>query len=217
MASAPNQPPTPTPIFRIVHIDNLATLVARQHIHAPNAVPNDGHPWRGIHAREVQQDRGRKPVPCGPRGTINDYVGFYLGPLSPMLLRIHTWRQVEKIDQKDIVYLVSSAQAVAAARLGYAFTDRHSLAALACFYDDVAQLGRVDFMTCYAKYWNNTDQFPDRQEKKQAEFLVHRGLPWPMIDRIGVSCEATAARVRPLLAAGAHQPAVAVERGWYYW
>lgn len=55
-------PPGSTPVYRIIHIDNLATIVRRGQIHAPNHVPADGLPWRGIHAKETQEDRGRKPV-----------------------------------------------------------------------------------------------------------------------------------------------------------
>src|SRR5579862_8303188 len=121
-------PPVPTPLYRMVHIDNLATILARGALHAPNHVPLDGRPWVSIHATQTQADRGRSPVPCGPRGTILDYVGFYLGPRSPMLYRVHTGYDVARVDQSNIVYLTSSAQVVAAHPLGFVFTDRHSLA-----------------------------------------------------------------------------------------
>lgn len=208
--------PMPTPIYRIVHIDNLATLVARGMIHAPSRVPADGHPWRGIHAVEVQAQRGNKPVPCGPGGVINDYVGFYLGPRSPMLYRIHTGYNVEKIDQANIAYMVSTAQVVAGAGLGFVFTDRHSLAAVAAFHDNLARLDKVDWAICGATQWNNTPQHPDRQEKKQAEFLVHRSMAWNLIESIGVCNQAARGRVEQILAAGRHRPPVSVRGAWYY-
>ena len=83
-----------------------------------------------------------------------------------------------QVDQSKLVYLVSSAQAVAAHPLGFVFTDRHSLARVASFYDDLARLTDVDFETCNARWWGSTAEHPDRQEKKQAEFLVHRTMPW---------------------------------------
>ncbi|MCC6322729.1 MAG: DUF4433 domain-containing protein [Phycisphaerales bacterium] len=221
MARAPANPPAfvvpnPTPIYRIVHIENLATLAARDMIHAPSRVPADGRAWRGIHATETQADRGNKRVPCGLRGVINDYVGFYFGPRSPMLYRIHTGYNVEKIDQSNIAYLVSSAQAVAGAGLGFVFTDRHSLAAVAAFHDDLARLDRVDWGQCAATRWNNTPQQPDRQEKKQAEFLVHGSMAWNLIEAIGVCNQAAKARVERLLAGAGHRPPVAVRAEWYY-
>jgi hypothetical protein len=208
--------PIPTPIYRIVHIENLPTLVARGVIHAPSRVPADGRAWRGIHAVEVQAQRGNKAVPCGPGGVINDYVGFYLGPRSPMLYRIHTGYNVEQVDQSNIVYMVSSAQAVAGAGLGFVFTDRHSLAAVASFHDDLARLDRVDWGLCAATQWNNTAQYPDRQEKKQAEFLVHGSMAWTLIEAIGVYNQAAKARVEGILAAGRHRPPVSVRGEWYY-
>ena len=200
----------------MVHIDNLPTLLARGALHAPNHVPPDGRSWKSIHATQTQADRGRAAIPCGPRGIILDYVGFYFGPRSPMLYRVHTGHNVAKIDQSNIVYLVSSAQAIAAYPLGFVFTDRHSLARVASFYDSVAGLGNVDFQTCYATQWNTTSQFPDRQEKKQAEFLVHRAMPWGLVHRLGVLNASVAGRVRDILAAHVSTTPVAVEQNWYY-
>jgi len=200
----------------MVHIDNLPTLLARAALHAPNHVPADGRPWTPIHATQTQADRGRVAVPCGPRGVILDYVGFYFGPRSPMLFRVHTGRDVARVDQSNIAYLVSSAQSVAESGLGFVFYDRHSLARVAACYDDLARLCEVDFETCYAERWNTTPQHPDRQEKKQAEFLVHRAMPWSLIDTVGVANAAAEARVDAILADSVHRPTVAVKRTWYY-
>jgi len=207
-----------TPIYRMVHLDNLPTLLERGVIHAPAICPDDGLAYRGIHAQDVQVQRADRPVTCGPGGTIGEYVGFYLGPRSPMLYRIHTGHNVAQCDQANIVYLVSTAQAVQRAGLGFVFTDRHTLAAVAAFYDDLTSMEEVDFQTVYAKYWNTTAEHPERQEKKQAEFLVHEEVPWGLIQRVGVSCAATRRRVERLLEDGAEEdaPLVTVESDWYY-
>jgi len=208
---------TRTPIYRMVHIDCLPTLLARATIHAPTRAPDDGRPYQSIHADDVRQQRAGLRVPFTPRSTIGDFVGFYLGPRSPMLYRIHTGWNVQQCDQANIVYLVTTAQSIANAGLRFVFTDRHSLAAVAAFFEDLGDLHRVDFATTYATQWNTTADHPDRQEKKQAEFLVHEAVPWPLIQRIGVSCAATKRRVETMLsAAGAQSPPVRVERGWYY-
>jgi len=221
MAPTPAQttrppPPVPTPIYRMVHIENLRTLLAREALHAPNHVPDDGRPWTPIHATQTQADRGQATVPCGPRGIILDYVGFYFGPRSPMLYRVDTGHNVAQVDQSNIAYLVSTAQDVAGASLGFVFTDRHSLARVAAFHDDLTRLGEVDFPTCYETQWNTTPQFPDRQEKKQAEFLVHRAIPWPLISYVGVANAAALARVHTTLAGAGHKPRVIVQSSWYY-
>ena len=214
----PNDVQTRTRIYRMVHIDCLRTILARDALHAPSCVPNDGLPYVGIHATQTQADRGNTPVPCGPGGVIRDYVGFYFGPRSPMLYRIHTGYNAQQVDQGLIAYLVAIAQEVAAAGVGFAFTDRHSLAAIATFSDDLAQLSMVDFPVVYAERWNSTAQQPDRQEKKQAEFLVHQQLPWNRVIGIGVLNRPAVHRANDILDAhpNRHRPPVAVRNEWYY-
>ena len=45
--------PVPTPIYRLVHVDNLDTLLSRNALHAPNFTPEDGLPYRTIRAYPV--------------------------------------------------------------------------------------------------------------------------------------------------------------------
>jgi hypothetical protein len=82
--------PFPTPIFRFFHVDNLATILKRGALHAPNYAPQDGHPHKTIHNPDIQKKRARRSIPCGPGGVIHDYVAFYFGPRSPMLFQLHT-------------------------------------------------------------------------------------------------------------------------------
>lgn len=218
----PLQPPADvlvrTTIYRMVHIDCLPTLLARGALHAPSCIPNDALPYISIHATQTQADRGRTMVNCGPGGVILDYIGFYFGPRSPTLYRIHTGRNVAQVDQALIVYLVSTAQAVADANIAFAFTDRHSLARVAAWRDTLADLNIVDFDIAYATYWNNKPEWPDRQERKQAEFLVHRTMPWNLIAEIGVLNDEIAERVVTILDGHphGHRPAVALRPLWYY-
>lgn len=207
-----------TPIYRMVHIDCLDTILRRNALHAPSCVPEDGLPYVSIHAYQTQIDRGGTGVPRGPRGVIRDYVGFYLGPKSPMLYRLHTGYNVEPVRQDKIVYLKTTAQAIDTAELRYVFTDRHSLAAVADFRSDIGDLEIVDFDSVYADIWRNTAQNPDRQEKKQAEFLVHRKVPWRLIQTIGVLNDSVKGRVQAILRnhTARHQPRVLSKRSWYY-
>jgi len=207
-----------TPIYRMVHVDCLDTLLRRGALHAPSCVPADGLPYTGIHAAQTQLDRGNSPVPCGPGGVIRDYIGFYLGPRSPMLYRIHTGHNVQHVPQSEILYLCSTAQSIEAAGLGFVFTDRHSLARVANFWDSIADLRRVDFPTAYAEWWGTTPDHPDRPEKKQAEFLVHQTMAWELIAWIGVLNSDCVARVQGILDGhpGRRQPQVLVRPSWYY-
>lgn len=84
--------PNPTPILRIIHADNLRTILARGGLHSTNHTPNDGLPYRPIHNTDIQNVRHARSVPCGLGGTMHDYVPFYFGCLSPMLLQLKTGR-----------------------------------------------------------------------------------------------------------------------------
>jgi hypothetical protein len=135
-----------------------------------------------------------------------------------MLNRIRTGYKVTKVQQERIIYLATTAQDDAAAGLGFAFTDRHSLARVAAWRDALAGLNVVDFPTAYATYWSNTPDLPDRQEKKQAEFLVHRTMPWTLVQFIGVYNAAAERAVNAILDAhpARHRPGVGVRPLWYY-
>ena len=82
--------PTPTPIFRFLHMDNLSVCLQRGALYAPNHTPQDGRVYRTIHNLDIQQQRKIARIPRGPRGVIHDYVAFYFGPRSPMLFQLHT-------------------------------------------------------------------------------------------------------------------------------
>ena len=122
--------PRPTLIYRIVHIDNLATLARRGYVHAPASQPEDGLAYRAIHDESIRLRRGGRSVPCGPGGTVDDYVSFYLGPRSPMLYRI--WKGTVPCEggQRSVVYLVSSVEKLQELHIPFVFSDGHGLSAI---------------------------------------------------------------------------------------
>lgn len=193
-------PPQPTPIYRLVHVDCLATLLTRGVLHAPNVTPNDGLPYRTIHDTSVQASRRVKPVPCGPGGTVHDYLPFYFGARSVMLFKLKTGQVAGYAEgQEPLIYLVSTAQAVAAAGNAFVFTDGHGLATFTAWFTDLARLEAVDWPLLAAQYWNDTPQDNDRQRRKQAEFLVWQSLDWGSIRGIGVLNAEMKARVEGIL------------------
>ncbi len=160
-----------------------------------------------------------RTIPCGPQGVLHDYVPFYLGPRSPMLLQLHTGRVVGYSEgQRPLIYLTSTAQAIAAAGVRFVFSDGHGIALYSQWYDDLAQLDQVDWSTVYANYWADSPEDLDRQRRKQAEFLVYRVCPWALVDGIAVVDEAMREQVQHLFAgcdAASRRP-VTVRREWYY-
>jgi hypothetical protein len=211
--------PIPTPVYRIIYLANLDTILCRGGMHAPNHVPNDGLHYRTIHNVDIQNERHVRRVPCGPRGTLHDYVPFYFGHLSPMLFQLKTNRVAGYMEgQQPLVYLVSTVQAVTEAGHAFVFSNGHGIAAYTEWFDDVAQLGRVDWDVVYRRYWSDNMNDMDRQRRKQAEFLVHQFCPWALVQEIGVMNDAAKMRVEAILGsfdASLDRP-VNIQDAWYY-
>lgn len=209
--------PNPTPIYRILHVDNLSVCLRRQALHAPLHAPSDGLVYRTIHNVEVQRKRHAKLVPCGPGGVVHDYVSFYFGPRSPMLFQLHTgWVPGYSDGQEPILYLVSTVQALASAP--FVFSDGHGIAAITKWFDDLTDLDRVDWDAVNARIWRDTVDDMDRQRRKQAELLVHRACAWASIQEIGVLDDRMKARVESIFAgfdSSLRRP-VRVRTAWYY-
>ena len=211
--------PNPTPILRIIHVDNLRTILARGGLHSTNHTPNDGLHYRPIHNVDIQNVRRARPVPCGPGGTIHDYVPFYFGQLSPMLLQLKTNRVAGYTEgQEPLIYLKTTVQAVVGAGRRFVFSDGHGIAAFTKWFDDVARLDQVDWEMVYQRYWRDEVGDMDRQRRKQAEFLIHEFCPWALVEEIAVLNTTAKTRVETIMNEfdAAHRKLVNVRPGWYY-
>ena len=211
--------PNPTPILRIVHLDSLRTLLQRGGLHAANHTPNDDLPYRTIHNVDIQGQRHIRNIPCGPCGTLHDYVPFYFGYLSPMLLQLKTGRVADYNEgQEPLIYLKSTAQAVAQAGVRFVFSNGHGIAAYTDWFDDLAHLGEVDWDMVYQRYWSDNLNDMDRQRRKQAEFLIYQSCSWMLIQEIGVLNTRAKARVEEILSEFdvKQRPVVNIRAGWYY-
>jgi hypothetical protein len=212
--------PHPTLILRLIHIDNLHICLQRGGLYAPNSTLSDGLQYRTIHNLEVQQKRQMKSIPCGPGGVVHDYVPFYFGYLSPMMLNLRTGRVPGYNEgQEPLIYLTTTCQAIQDSGTRFVFTDGHGIAAWTRYFDALAQLDQVDWNMVYQRYWRDTDDDMDRQRRKQAEFLVHRFCSWSLVQEIIVIDGAMKARVEQVMAAfpPGLQRVVRVQREWYYY
>jgi len=212
-------PPADITLYRIVHLDTLPILLTRGALHAPNWTPKDGLPYRTIHKEDVQVSRHNRPIWCGPRGTCHDYVPFYFGPLSVMLLNLKTGRVPGYTEgQAPLIYLTTTVERVRDAGCLFVFSDGHGLAKFTNWYEDLAQLDQVDWNLVAARYWADQPDDNDRQRRKQAEFLVWKSLDWSLIERIEVLNTRAKANVETVL--GQHpdrpRPRVEVRSEWYY-
>src|SRR5713226_8913942 len=100
-------------IFRICHRDNILKVLEDGVCYCWSAA-KDGK-FVDIGNRELIAKRKSHSVPCGPGGTLSDYVPFYFTPFSPMLYNIKTgWGGVRKRDNDEIVVMASSLHLLSA-------------------------------------------------------------------------------------------------------
>ena len=75
-------PPQPTPVFHITHWENLPSILQAGGLAAKNLLARGGITCRSIAFPSVQDRRSRTTVPCGPGGTLHDYVPFFFAARS---------------------------------------------------------------------------------------------------------------------------------------
>ncbi len=157
--------------------------------------------------------------PAARGGTLLDYVPFYFGPRSPMLYQLETgWVPGYSEGHLPMVYLVASAHDIAAAGIGFVFFDGHALTEMSLGFDTLDDLPRVDWSAVHARRWAGPGIDPDLQRRKQAEFLVHREMPWTAIRGLIVLDDGMKRRIEALLARhdpSTHRP-IEIRPAWYY-
>jgi hypothetical protein len=207
----------PTSIYHITHINNLTSILNLGGLIANSRLRQERINYLDIAHESIQDRRARTRVPCGAGGMLHDYVPFYFARRSPMLFTIHKGN-VEGYNQgqESVIYLVSTAEAIEAVALTFAFTDGHGIIGYTQFSDDLEDLDMVDWDIMEAKYWNDTADDNDRKRRRQAEFLVHRFCPWTLITEIGVINTTIQAQVQRILQNVNYQPPVRVYPNWYY-
>lgn len=169
-------------IFRIVHADNIARVLETG-CHCRSTVEGEA-PYAEIGNQELIQKRTQRAVPCGPGGTLSDYVPFYFTPYTPMLYNIKTGYGVPKKPLEDIVILVSSLRHIQKNKIRFVFSDRHAYLKTAQFSDDLDDLDRIIWPVLQVRDFKRDDT--DKFEKYQAEALVYKHVPVTAL--IGIVC-----------------------------
>jgi len=118
--------------------------------------------------------------------------------------------------QDPIVHLEADVHTVIqwAKRTGtrWAFSLSNAGAYYTEFRSRLEELDQLDWPAIAA-----TDFRPaEVKERKQAEFLVHGGFPFDLIERIGVHSVAVQTQATAALAGTGHQPPIEVRQEWYF-
>jgi hypothetical protein len=118
--------------------------------------------------------------------------------------------------QDPIIYLVSTAQNIQRSNIPFVFSDGHGIAAFTEWYASLAELKNVDWEAVYAHFWFDTQEDPDRQRRKQSEFLIYQFCPWDLILELGVVNDKMRTKVLNILQTYNKTTPVQIHRDWYY-
>lgn len=186
-------------LYRIVHVDNLEYLLMhgmcnREH---PDADPD----YINIGDNDLIRNRHNYQVRINPPGgELGEYVPFYFGRLSPMLLRIKTGSNgIKAIPQKNIVYIVCKLDTVVGECEEWCFTDGHAKNKITTFYNSLDELNEVYWNKVDQRYWRNTEDDFDMMRHKQAEFLVRFRVPISCIFAFVTYTQPVADHIKKLL------------------
>ncbi|MFC2170572.1 DUF4433 domain-containing protein [Calditrichota bacterium] len=205
-------------LYHITHIDNLADIIKMDGLWCDAERIRKQIKTTNIAHSHLKERRDRWPVPVAAGGFVSDYVPFYFAPLSPMLYAIYRGN-VEGYEggQKDVIYLVTSAEIASQQDKQWCFTDGDAYLRITDYYDSLDLLKTViDWQVMRDKYWNKIPADTDRPRRRKAEFLVYKFFSWTGISGIGTFNTEILDRVVELTNSNKHQPQVKVVRQWYY-
>lgn len=204
-------------VYHFTHRENLPTILTEGCIHCDSARLARRIDSRNVAYTDLKERRSRVQVEVEPGGHLDHYVPFYFGTRSPMMLTYSSGRVTGNRENLDeLVYLVTTVERIEVANLDFVFTDGHPVKMPRFFSNDTRDLDRVDFPLMTQRMWNDTNDDPDRMRRRQAEFLVHKAVPWKLVLELGTRTPEAAARVRRLIVDQKHKPPVHVRPDWYY-
>lgn len=208
-------------LYHIVHIDKLLPILnsgkAGQLI-CDSDVQKGNQTGTTIGMEKIKKRRmSELTLSTHPDLYVGDCVPFYFCPRSIMLYMFYRSNHPDILyrgGQEPIVHLMFKMMDVIdwADKNGrrWAFTDSN---AGSRYFNDYCTLSDVDKLNWEAI---NTNSWSDCKEKKQAEFLVERSLPWHLVKEIGVYSTEYCEKVGHAIATAIHKPAIRIKREWYY-
>jgi hypothetical protein len=216
VAGVPHNPK----LYHITHVENLAGIVRAGVLWSDAKRIELGLDSTLVGMSNIKSRRLKElPVTCHPGTAVGEYVPFYLCPRSIMLYILHMGNHPElsyRGGQRPLVHLVADLRATVAWAEAqgrrWAFSDRNAGAVYARFFNDLADLGQVNWDAVAARDFRD----PVVKDGKQAEFLVHESFPWELVEAIGVLDAGMLRQAVAALSAAAHKPLAGIEPLWYY-
>jgi hypothetical protein len=202
-------------IFRIVHCDNLPWILEHG-LHAKNGRKLDPT-FRNIGNPDLIDKRSRRVVPIPHGGTLSDYVPFYFTPFSIMMYNIKTgYGGIKHVPNQEIAILVSSLHRIRELGIAFVFTNQHAYPAAAEYFNDLADLDRIDWPLLQSRNFQHDPDDPGKKERYQAEALIWRHVPLEAL--LGICCysEVAKARVQSDIERRELKVEARVQSNWYF-
>ena len=133
-----------------------------------------------------------------------------------MLFNIVTGYHVTRVSKESILFLVSSVDQVQKLSLDFAITDRHALLAHTQFTSDDVELSSLSWDLWNARDFRYDPEQPDKKERYQAEFLVHRYVPISAINEIACYNSESKQLVHSILERRGDTVPVQIHEDWYF-
>ncbi|MGZ8159857.1 MAG: type II toxin-antitoxin system toxin DNA ADP-ribosyl transferase DarT [Methylobacter sp.] len=211
----PSLNPDKALIWRIVHRDNLPWILDNG-LHCESSDIRSAD-YIHIGNPDLIGKRRHRLVPIEPEGTLADYVPFYFTPFSVMMKNIHSgWGGVQQRANDEIVILVSSLPRIKKIGLRFVFTDAHAYTGMADFYNDLADLDKIDWGILQRRDFKRDPDDPRKMERYQAEALIYQHLPVEGL--VGIVCytEQLKQNIEREVAARNLNVPVHARSGWYF-
>lgn len=210
--------PDPTWVYHFTRLEHLPTLVGQGLVS-----DNQAHQGELLQVEvgnvEIKHRRQHRTVPIGPGGVVADYVPFYFAARSPMMYAIHKGGVGTYQGGCDrLLYVVTSTQLLKEAGVRVVTTDRNAVLQIAKFSDDDAELATmIDWQLMQSTHWANTEDDTERRERRQAECLVHRQVPWSAVRGLAAKTPTVADEANDILhEQGEHVTRCIVRPDWYF-
>lgn len=160
----------------MTHIENVPHILQYGITHYSSQ--NKSNDFVPIGDGSLINSRSQFIMPNGRK--LGEYIPFYFGVRMPMLYVIQNgFNGVKAVSAKDIVYCITTVEAITKSGLDYIFSNGHAVDNFSDFFDrkDIDRVEEiVDFAAVKAQYWKK-DTDLDLKRRKEAEFLVMGDIP----------------------------------------
>ena len=127
-------------LFHFTHVSNLASIAAQGLCSDSEIAVSQTRPTE-VGSPSVKELRRSRSVPPPLGGSVSDYVPFYFAARSPMLYMISKGGvPTYSGGQDEIVYLVTSIEAIVREGLRFVFTDRNAALGYARYGEELEAL-----------------------------------------------------------------------------